>query len=282
MSKNTQRLSQTVSTFGPGAMMDLPSRSVVVGGLNQWEMRTTTVISEPRATTKLERLLKDQNRLAEGVKLQLRVPPVSDSGTFGAPDGIRCFIFPKWFVCERTEAGSTPADRRRRLVPWQDLAANGRRRYCVRRRHGNQCHADPLRLRLRTRTPSGHRLAPRGSWSGSVPMWIEEKGTSAAAADTAVICGCGKRLSLRDLCFRQAALASASGRGCLTAIQTAARKNSSCSRARPPTRTFRKSWVTGTFRYRRIDRLRSGRPWFLDRDSLAVLSNFKWPSSRAP
>jgi hypothetical protein len=50
-------------------MVDLPSRSVVVGGLNQWEMRTTTVISEPRATMKLERLLKDQNRLPEGVKL---------------------------------------------------------------------------------------------------------------------------------------------------------------------------------------------------------------------
>jgi hypothetical protein len=63
--------------------------------------------------------------IAEGAKLQLRVPPVSDSGTFGAPDGIRCFIFPKWFICERTEAGSTPADRRRRLVPWQDLAATG-------------------------------------------------------------------------------------------------------------------------------------------------------------
>jgi hypothetical protein len=31
------------------------------------------------------------------------------------------------------------------------------------------------------------------------PMWVEEKGTSADPADTAVICGCGKRLSLRDL-----------------------------------------------------------------------------------
>jgi hypothetical protein len=149
MSKNTQRLSQTVSTFGPGAMMDLPSRSVLVGGLNQWEMRMTTVISEPRATTKLERLLKDQNRLAEGVKLQLRVPPVSDSGTFGAPDGIRCFIFPKGFVCERTEAGSTPTDRRRRLVPWQD------------ERSRRPCQVQPSRPgHTRPRQPIGdHKIA---------------------------------------------------------------------------------------------------------------------------
>ena len=32
MSKNAQRLSQVVSTFGPGAMVDLPTRSVIVGG----------------------------------------------------------------------------------------------------------------------------------------------------------------------------------------------------------------------------------------------------------
>ena len=30
-----------VSTFGPGAMVDLPTRSVVVGGLEQWDMRAT-------------------------------------------------------------------------------------------------------------------------------------------------------------------------------------------------------------------------------------------------
>jgi hypothetical protein len=39
MSKNAQRLSQVVSTFGPGAMVDLPTRSVVIGGLELWDMR---------------------------------------------------------------------------------------------------------------------------------------------------------------------------------------------------------------------------------------------------
>jgi hypothetical protein len=39
MTKNAQRLSQVVSTFGPGAMVDLPTRSVLVGGLELWEMK---------------------------------------------------------------------------------------------------------------------------------------------------------------------------------------------------------------------------------------------------
>jgi hypothetical protein len=42
------------------------------------------------------------------------------------------------------------------------------------------------------------------------PMWVEEKGTSADPADTAVICACGKRLSLQDL-FQVGRLGSCSG-----------------------------------------------------------------------
>jgi hypothetical protein len=56
MSKNAQRLSQVVSTFGPGAMVDLPTRSVVIGGLELWDMRggTFTTIPEPRLTMRLD------------------------------------------------------------------------------------------------------------------------------------------------------------------------------------------------------------------------------------
>jgi len=55
MTKNAQRLSQVVSTFGPGAMVDLPTRSVVIGGLELWDMRggSFTTIPEPRLTMRL-------------------------------------------------------------------------------------------------------------------------------------------------------------------------------------------------------------------------------------
>jgi hypothetical protein len=81
MSKNAQRLSQVVSTFGPGAMIDLPTRSVIVGGLEQWEMRPDAfkTIPEPRLAMRLEQLLKAQGRFDPGKSLSLRTPPVSDS-----------------------------------------------------------------------------------------------------------------------------------------------------------------------------------------------------------
>ena len=37
-------------------------------------------------------------------------------------------------------------------------------------------------------------------WCGACqePMWVEEKGTSADPADTSIVCGCGRSLSLQD------------------------------------------------------------------------------------
>jgi len=87
MAKNAQRLSQLVSTFGPGAMIDLPTRSVVVGGLERWDMSggSFSVISEPRHSSRLEKLLQDQGRLPAGVSLTLRTPPKEAGPAAGAP-----------------------------------------------------------------------------------------------------------------------------------------------------------------------------------------------------
>src|SRR3954453_4325452 len=81
MTKNAQRLSQVVSTFGPGAMVDLPTRSVIVGGLDLWEMKgdSFTTIPEPRITLRLEQLLKQQGRLEQSKSLTLRTPPVAEN-----------------------------------------------------------------------------------------------------------------------------------------------------------------------------------------------------------
>lgn len=51
MTKNAQRLSQLISTFGPGAMIDLPTRSVVVGGLEQWDMKGGAFKNASRAAS---------------------------------------------------------------------------------------------------------------------------------------------------------------------------------------------------------------------------------------
>ena len=36
MSQGEVRQSQLITTYGPGAMVDLPDHSVVIGGLNLW------------------------------------------------------------------------------------------------------------------------------------------------------------------------------------------------------------------------------------------------------
>ena len=48
MAENTIRMSQLVGTFGPGAMLDLPDRSVLVLGLDHWEMQGKGDVPEDR------------------------------------------------------------------------------------------------------------------------------------------------------------------------------------------------------------------------------------------
>jgi len=150
MSKNAQRLSQVVSTFGPGAMVDLPTRSVVIGGLELWDMRggTFTTIPEPRVVMRLEQLLKSQGRLADTKNLSLRSPPVTDGRPGQLPPGITAPIFPAWFVSEQVATATTVAGkaaRRRRLVRWQDLDPRGGRRRFV-SDDGTKSEVTPIRF----------------------------------------------------------------------------------------------------------------------------------------
>src|ERR1700730_11985948 len=132
MTKNTQRLSQLISTFGPGAMIDLPTRSVIVGGLELWEMKgnSFSIISEPRLAMRLEQLLKSQGRLDDAKVLSLRKPPISDNKPGGLPSYILTPVFPAYFVCDQVETATVNGRsvRRRRLVRWQDLDSTGGRR----------------------------------------------------------------------------------------------------------------------------------------------------------
>lgn len=60
-------MSQLVGTFGPGAMLDLPDRSVLVLGIDKWEMQgkgTFQKIEEPRLQRLLHLWLKDDDRIA--------------------------------------------------------------------------------------------------------------------------------------------------------------------------------------------------------------------------
>src|SRR5260370_14392896 len=116
-------MSQIIGVFGPGSMIDLPERSVLVQGLDHWEMHGTgtfRVIEEPRLARLLHQRLKDAGRLVSDRPPELRTPPI-DAGDPKRPSpGIKATVFPRWFACDAIP-GDPP--NRRRLVRFQDLEA---------------------------------------------------------------------------------------------------------------------------------------------------------------
>lgn len=94
------RQSQVVSTFGPGAMLDLLTDSVVVGGLDFWRMgQKETLIHEPRLLDAIEPLYFERKwKLSR--EAPFRLPPAGDERNPSEGSGIQVQEFPKWFVCQ--------------------------------------------------------------------------------------------------------------------------------------------------------------------------------------
>ena len=57
MANDFIRQSQMVTTYGPGAMIDLPTYSVIVTGLQGWSRQNREKVVEQRLTAKLCRIL---------------------------------------------------------------------------------------------------------------------------------------------------------------------------------------------------------------------------------
>jgi len=205
----TLQASKLIIGFGPGAMVDLPTRSVVIGGLDLWHMREAgswRPIHEPRAVQVLETLLRGNGRLAEDQRLSLRTPPVHDdargvnSTGGGEAPGIEARIFPAWFVAR--DAEDVGDVQRRRLVRWRDLDPRGRADFVD--DDGRRVAVTPIRFVAGCR--KGHLQDI--DWGYAVhlgvaercvqPLWLEERGTSGDPASTRIVCGCGAALSLKD------------------------------------------------------------------------------------
>lgn len=92
------RQSQAITTYGPGAMVDLVSDAVLVGGLEFWSMRRRKGIDEPR----LRARLLDRFPELRG-KDAFVFPPEGDDREPGRDAGIQALEFPRWFVCQNPE-----------------------------------------------------------------------------------------------------------------------------------------------------------------------------------
>ena len=190
MTDNILRQSQLITTYGPGAMIDLPKHSVIISGLADWSYGGRERIEETRLVAKLKRILKVPS-------LDLWTPPRHEEGNRKtSPVGTR--IFPSWFIVK--DSIRSPHDsqwRRQRLVRWDHLDTyqfvdDGKRKKVVPVRFVCGCrrgHVDDLDWR---------RLVHQGESTCHRPLWLEERGTGAGIGDIFVVCDCGKERSLYE------------------------------------------------------------------------------------
>ena len=106
------RPSQIVSQFGPGGLIDLPTLSMIVTGLEDWDTSTARRVDEPRLATIL------------GVSF-FRRPPYYRHPTNG---GLPARVFPRFMVCPRCNrlAPHTAFSFRERRNPEYVCTANHR------------------------------------------------------------------------------------------------------------------------------------------------------------
>lgn len=181
------RRGQVVTTYGPGALIDLPRHSAIIGGLDSWPKTSDLEeILEPRLARKLQ--------LMTGVVAPRLFAPPSDST---APQetalGIGAWRFPEWFVVQEA-GGSVDRERSRRLVRRMRLEKG--------RFDGRQVVA----TRFVRACPKGHvddidwwRFAHSGAGDGCRrQLWLDERGTSGDLSDLSVRCECGQSRNLYE------------------------------------------------------------------------------------
>lgn len=191
------RSSQMITTFGPGAMVDLPNHSIIVAGLEDWRYdfvkgRIHGIVKEPRLSAKLAHLLPE----IKGMSVELRTPPAETISQKGSrKPGVVGYIFPHWFIVRNPKFSE--GYRRRRLVDREQLSKgrfreNGRRYSVVPVRFVRACrkgHVGDIQWR---QYAHGNLTDCRQS------LWMEERGTTGDISDVWIICDCGANRSMSD------------------------------------------------------------------------------------
>ncbi len=181
------RRGQVVGGYGPGALIDLPRHSAIIGGLDTWpKTGDLEEIVEPRLARKLG--------MMTGVAAPRLFAPPAESNDPREPNvGIGAWRFPEWFVVQDEGTGGD-RERSRRLIHRKGLDARGRfdGRAVVATRFVRAC-------------PKGHvddvdwRTFAHGSHENCLrQIWLDERGTSGDLADLVVRCECGKQRGLYE------------------------------------------------------------------------------------
>lgn len=222
------RLSQVITTYGPGALIDLPRHSAIVGGLETWPKTTDLKeILEPRLTSWLQ--------IMTGVVApQLFTPPPDSNDPREPTQGIGAWRFPEWFIVQEASGGEQ-RERSRRLVHRKALDDKGRfdSRQVVATRFVRACpkgHVDDLDWRAFVHGPGIRAGGSFGSTSeepaATWPTWL--CGASAGSRHGPSTRQPSSRITRWEH-------ARARARGSVATRTRAASSPAACSSVRPPT-----------------------------------------------
>ena len=183
------RRSQVITTFGPGALIDLPDESAIVGGLETWGAETSLEpIEEPRLAAKLTAMTGVHDP-------RLYTPPPEPEHPQDRQRGIGAWRFPEWFVVQESNAGSTgqAGSRSRRMVRRTALdRGKFDKRPVVATRFVRACargHVDDI---------DWHRFVHGPDDQCRRQLRLDERGTSGDLAEQIVRCECGKSRRMHE------------------------------------------------------------------------------------
>ena len=182
------RPSQIVTTFGPGAIVDLQTLSVIVAGIDSWPIDEAEAIHEPR----LERALR--------VKRFFPAKP-SEGSFFNKKGTVPTYLFPRYQVCPvcRTLSAFGEGDVEYN-AKWSEVqckapGCRGRGKY----------RATTLPAPFIMACPSGHiddfpwrEYAHGGSTTCRMRLQLFSVAKTGSVADIVIQCACGKTRSASD------------------------------------------------------------------------------------
>jgi hypothetical protein len=194
------RQSQMITTFGPGALVDLPHHAAIVAGLETWRWGgddRRREIQEPRMVAKIEQALNLQG-------LKLYEPPADDPEPGAPPSGVTAYEFPEWFAAQMPTKGpqgqrARPLVHRQKLIGRNKYQGPDRKMYRV------------VPVRFVQACINGH--ISDIDWYAFVhgqgdpcrrDLYLDEKGTGGDLSEIDARCDCGKSRALILLLQRSA------------------------------------------------------------------------------
>ncbi len=178
-----------ITTFGPGALVDLPRHAAIVAGLETWRWGgddRKREIHEPRLVAKIEQALN-----VPGLKLY--EPPADDPEPGAPPTGATAYEFPQWFVAQMLSRGPH-GERTRPLVHRQTLTGSGKKPY----QGPDRVSYPAVPVRFVQACINGH--ISDIDWYAFVhghgdscrrALFIDEKGTGGDLSEIEIRCECG-------------------------------------------------------------------------------------------